>query len=104
MLNASRFAHYIKAMMRDKLGSFMSAQDVERYLQNWLAEYVLLSDFADQDTKARYPLREGRIQVVDVPGKPGSYRAVLLLMPFFQLEELTVSLRLVSQLPAPAGG
>eukprot|EP00210_Caulerpa_lentillifera_P008741 g8337.t1 len=93
MLNASRFAHCIKVMMRDKIGSFMTAQEVEFFLQTWLAEYVLLSDFASQESKAKYPLREGRVQVFDVPGKPGSYRAVLFLRPHFQLEELTVSLR-----------
>ena len=104
MLNASRFAHYIKSMMRDKIGSFMSREEVENFLQNWLADYVLLSDVGSQETKARYPLREGRVYVKDVPGRPGSYKAVMFLRPHFQLEELTVSLRLVAALPAPAAG
>jgi type VI secretion system protein ImpC len=103
MLNASRFAHYIKVMMRDKIGSFMSRADIEMYLQNWLADYVYLSDTGSQEVKARYPLREGRVYVRDVPGKPGSYRAVIFLRPHFQLEDLTVSLRLVANLPQPAG-
>jgi type VI secretion system protein ImpC len=102
ILNCSRFAHYIKSIMRDKIGSFMSKADVELYLQNWLADYVLLSDTASQEAKAKYPLREGRVVVTDVPGKPGSYKAVLFLRPHFQLEELTVSLRLVARLPQPA--
>lgn len=102
ILAASRFAHYIKAIMRDKIGSFMSKGDVSDYLNKWIAGYVLLTDEATQSTKARFPLREARIDVTDVPGKPGSYRATVFLRPHFQLEELTASIRLVANLPAPA--
>lgn len=102
ILNASRFAHYIKAIMRDKIGSFMSRQEVALYLQNWIAQYILLSDFGSNNVKARYPLREARIDVMDVPGKPGAYKAVIFLRPHFQLEELTASLRLVANLPPSA--
>ncbi len=98
LLNASRFAHYIKIMMRDKIGSFMSAGEIQVYLQNWIADYVLLSDDAPQSLKAQYPLREGSINVIDDPENPGAYKAVMLLRPHFQLEELTVSLRLVAKL------
>ncbi len=103
MLNASRFAHYIKSMMRDKIGSFMSQQEVSLYLNAWIAQYVLLSDIAPEAVKASFPLREARIDVSEVPGKPGSYTAVVFLRPFFQLEELKASLRLVATLPPPAG-
>lgn len=102
ILTSSRFAHYIKAIMRDKVGSFMERADVEAFLQNWLADYVLLMDGASQDAKSRLPLREGKVIVHDVPGKPGSYSAVLFLRPHFQLEELTVSMRLVAKLPQSA--
>ena len=102
MLNASRFAHYIKSIMRDKVGSFMSRDEVEGFLQTWLAEYVLLSDIAPQEVKARYPLREGRVYVTEVAGRPGSYKAIIFLRPHFQLEELAVSLRLVANLPQAA--
>ncbi len=98
LLNASRFAHYIKIMIRDKIGSFMTASEVENYLQTWLADYVLLSDNAPQSLKAQYPLREGKVTVIEVPGQPGVYKAVLFLRPHFQLEELTVSIRLVANL------
>lgn len=98
LLNASRFAHYMKILMRDKIGSFITAQDIEIYLQNWIAEYVLLSDVGSQETKAEYPLREAQVTVVEVPGNPGEYKSILLLRPHFQLEELTVSLRLVANL------
>ncbi|HUX78913.1 MAG TPA: type VI secretion system contractile sheath large subunit [Alphaproteobacteria bacterium] len=104
MLNASRFAHYIKAMMRDKIGSFFSRQEVSLFLNSWIAQYVLLSDVAPETVKASFPLREARIDVSDVPGKPGSYTAVVYLRPFFQLEELTASLRLVATLPRPGAG
>lgn len=104
LLAASRFAHYIKAIMRDKIGSFLTRDNVSMYLNNWIARYVLLNDTASQDLKARYPLREARVDVFDVPGKPGSYKATIFLRPHFQLEELTASIRLVAALPPPAAG
>ncbi|MDR0552671.1 MAG: type VI secretion system contractile sheath large subunit [Holosporales bacterium] len=103
ILAASRFAHYIKVIMRDKIGSFLTKENVENYLNTWLAMYILLNDDAPNDIKAKYPLREGRIDVYDVPGKPGSYRSVIYLRPHFQMEELTASIRLVANLPARAG-
>ena len=102
ILASSRFAHYIKVIMRDKIGSFMTRENVQQYLNTWLSNYILLNDDASQNVKASYPLREGRVDVFDVPGKPGSYTAIVFLKPHFQLDELTVSLRLVAELPAPA--
>jgi type VI secretion system protein ImpC len=102
ILASSRFAHYIKAIMRDKLGSFMSKDNVSSFLNSWIAEYVLLQDDAPQSIKASYPLREARIDVTEVAGKPGCYKAVVFLKPHFQLEELTVSIRLVADLPGAA--
>ena len=99
VLNASRFAHYIKVIMRDKVGSFATKDGISDYLNNWISSYVLVDDFASQEMKASYPLRESRIDVTDVPGKPGSYRSVVFLRPHFQLEELTASIRLVAELP-----
>ena len=98
----SRFAHYLKAMMRDKLGSFMSRTDCERFLNQWIQHYVTPDDTASQTVKASHPLREARIDVAEVPGKPGVYRATAFLRPHFQLDELSVGLRLVADLPAPA--
>lgn len=100
VMAASRFAHYIKAIMREKIGSFLTKGNVEEYLNTWIAQYVLLDDSAPQAMKARFPLREARVDVTDVPGKPGSYRATVFLKPHFQLEELTASIRLVAELPA----
>jgi type VI secretion system protein ImpC len=102
ILNASRFAHYIKVMMRDKVGSFATKENVQAYLTSWISGYVLLKDDAGQDLKAQYPLREARIDVSDIPGRPGEYNATIFLRPHFQLEGLTASLRLVAELPAPA--
>ncbi|KXK00796.1 MAG: type VI secretion protein EvpB [Acidobacteria bacterium OLB17] len=100
----SRFAHYLKAMMRDKIGSFMSRTDCERFLNQWINNYVTDDDTASPATKAQYPLREARVDVAEIPGKPGCYRAVAFLRPHFQLDELSVSLRLVADLPQPANG
>ncbi|MBZ5584430.1 MAG: type VI secretion system contractile sheath large subunit [Acidobacteriia bacterium] len=99
----SRFAHFLKTMMRDKVGSFMSRDQCETFLNRWISNYVLLDDMAAQDLKAKFPLREARIEVAEIPGKPGSYNAVAFLRPHFQLEELAVSLRLVAKLPAGKG-
>jgi type VI secretion system protein ImpC len=98
----SRFAHYLKAMMRDKIGSFMSRSNCEDFLNRWIKGYITEDDQASQATKAQYPLREARIDVAEIPGKPGCYRAVAFLRPHFQLDELSVSLRLVADLPPPA--
>jgi type VI secretion system protein ImpC len=100
ILAVSRFAHYMKSIMRDKIGSFMSRADTERFLNQWIMQYVTEDDTASPVTKAQYPLREARVDVSEVPGKPGVYRAVAFLRPHFQLDELTVSLRLVAELPA----
>ena len=98
----SRFAHYLKSMMRDKIGSFMSREEAENFLNRWINNYVLDSDVASQNAKASRPLREARVDVAEIPGKPGAYRAVAFLRPHFQLDELSVSLRLVADLPAAA--
>ena len=97
----ARFAHYLKAIMRDKVGSFMSRKNVEDFLNQWIAQYVLLDDDASQSAKAERPLREAQIIVEDVAGKPGVYKAVMHLRPHFQLDEIDVSLRLVAELPKP---
>ena len=98
----SRFAHYLKAMMRDKVGSFMSRKNAEDFLNRWINNYVTEDDTASASVKAEYPLREARVDVAEIPGKPGCYRAVAFLRPHFQLDELSVSLRLVADLPQPA--
>jgi len=102
VLAASRFAHYIKVIMRDKVGSFQTRGEIETYLNNWIADYVLINDTAPQATKARFPLGQARVDVTEVPGKPGAYQATCFLRPHFQMEELTASIRLVAELPPAA--
>jgi type VI secretion system protein ImpC len=102
ILAVSRFAHYMKSIMRDKIGGFMSRGQCQTFLTQWIMQYVTDDDQASAATKAKFPLREARIEVSEIPGKPGAYRAIAFLRPHFQLDELTVSLRLVAELPAPA--
>jgi len=104
ILTTSRFAHYLKAIVRDKVGSFMSRTECQQFLQTWINQYVVGSDNVGMNIKASHPLREARIDVVEVPGSPGTYRAIAYLRPHFQLEGLGMSLRLVAELPASAGG
>jgi type VI secretion system protein ImpC len=99
MLAVSRFAHYLKSMMRDKIGSFTSRKECEVFLNNWIVNYVTEDDTAAHEIKAKYPLREARIEVVEDKSKPGVFKAIAFLRPHFQLEELSVSLRLVAELP-----
>jgi type VI secretion system protein ImpC len=98
----SRFAHYLKAMMRDKIGGYMSRDEAETFLNRWIMDYVVDSSMAGFEAKAQRPLADARIEVVEIPGKPGAYRAVAFLRPHFQLDELTMSMRLVAELPTGA--
>ena len=102
LMATSRIAHYLKAICRDKVGSFASRGQVEKFLNKWISSYVLDQDDASQEMKAKYPLRAAQIVVSEDKAHPGSYRAVAHLKPHFQLEELNVSLRLVADLPAGA--
>src|ERR1035437_2134229 len=94
-----RFAHYMKVMMRDKIGRYMSRADVQKFLSTWIAEFVLDQDEATQEQKAKRPLRAAEIQVDEDPAKPGVYRTTMFLRPHLQLDELNVSFRLVAELP-----
>ncbi len=102
ILAVSRFAHYMKSIMRDKIGGFMSRGQCQTFLTQWIMQYVTDDDQASAAVKSKFPLREARIEVSEIPGKPGAYRAIAFLRPHFQLDELTVSLRLVADLPQPA--
>jgi type VI secretion system protein ImpC len=98
----SRFAHYLKAMMRDKIGGYTSRAEAEKFLNKWISNYVVSNESAGARIKAEKPLKEARVDVMEIPGKPGAFRAVAFLRPHFQLDELTMSMRLVADLPAPA--
>jgi type VI secretion system protein ImpC len=102
IMATSRFAHYLKVIARDKIGSFMEASDCESWLNRWIMNYVNSNETAGQDMKARYPLREAKVEVREIPGKPGSYNAIAFLRPWLQMEELTTSLRMVARIPQKA--
>ena len=102
LMATSRFAHYLKVMARDKIGSFMEASDCEIWLNRWISNYVNGNENAGQEMKARFPLREARIEVKEIPGAPGSYNAVAHLRPWLQMEELTTSIRMVAKIPQKA--
>ncbi|HCS52497.1 type VI secretion system contractile sheath large subunit [Rubinisphaera sp.] len=99
IMATARFAHYLKVMARDKIGSFMEVTDCEEWLNRWITNYVTADPKPSEDTKARYPLREARVSVQEIPGAPGSYNAVAHLRPWLQMEELTTSLRMVAKIP-----
>ena len=96
ILCASRFAHYLKVLMRDKIGSFATAEEIEKQLERWLAQYCDIGDNASEEKKARYPLREAKVQVSEIPGKPGSYNGKFFLRPQFQLDEMSGSISLTT--------
>jgi type VI secretion system protein ImpC len=104
ILCTSRFAHYLKVMARDKIGAFMERNECEDWLQRWITNYCIATpETASAEQKARRPLRDAKITVREVKGKPGCYEAVAHLRPHFQLDELTVSMRLVAELPESKG-
>ena len=102
IMAASRVAHYLKCIARDKIGSYQTRESMEDFLVNWIADYCT-PDTSSGDLKAKYPLAEAKISVEEVPGAPGSYNAVAWLRPHLQLESLTASLRMVAKLPPKAG-
>jgi type VI secretion system protein ImpC len=95
----SRFAHYLKVMARDKIGSFMEVGECSAWLNSWISNYCVNPSGASDETKAKRPLSEARVEVREVPGKPGWYEAVAHLRPHYQLETLTTSMRLVAEVP-----
>jgi len=100
-----RFAHYLKCIVRDKIGSFREAEDMQRWLQNWIIQYVDGDPtHSTEETKSRKPLSGAEVIVEPVEGNPGYYQSKFFLRPHYQLEGLTVSLRLVSKLPSAKSG
>jgi type VI secretion system protein ImpC len=98
-----RFAHYLKCMVRDKIGTFKERDEMETWLNKWISQFIC-DPKSSEETKARYPLGEAKVEVAEVPGNPGYYTSKFYLRPHYQLEGLTVSLRLTSKLPSAKGG
>jgi len=97
VLCVSRFAHYLKVIARDKVGSFTEAPAFERYLSEWVNQYVTPDDHASAETRARMPLRGALVEVREEPGTAGAYRVIMRLQPHFQLDRLDATLKLVTQ-------
>lgn len=101
MFATCRFAHYLKAIVRDKVGSFKERADMQEWLNKWIKNYVESSpQNASEEDKARKPLAAAEVVVEEVEGNPGYYSSKFFLRPHYQLEGLSVSLRLVSKLPS----
>ncbi|MDO5532387.1 type VI secretion system contractile sheath large subunit [Sutterella sp.] len=98
----SRFAHYLKCIVRDKIGSFKEREDMERWLSDWISGYVTSDPNAPEEVKAKYPLAEAKVTVEAIEGQPGYYSAKFYLRPHYQLEGLTTSLRLTTKVPSGA--
>ncbi len=97
-----RFAHYLKCIVRDKIGSFKECADMQQWLNDWIANYVTSDPNASEEVKAKYPLAEAKVEVEAVEGQPGYYNARFYLRPHYQLEGLTTSLRLTTKVPSGA--
>lgn len=104
LMCVSRFSHYLKVMARNKIGSIMEASECQRWLNDWINNYVVANaDEVGEETKAKCPLRQAEIRVEANPAKPGWYKAVAYLRPHFQLEGLDASMRLVAEIPPKKG-
>ncbi len=100
MLCTGRFAHYLKVICRDKVGGFLTADDCQVYLSNWLNGYTTSTMDLPAETRARYPLREARVEVSELASKPGEYNCVIHLQPHFQLDEVLSAFKLVTAVPS----
>ena len=104
IMATSRFAHYLKVMARDKIGSFMEAAGLRGLAEPLDHELRQRDDKADRRDEGQVPAAEAKVEVTEIPGKPGSYNAVAWLRPWLQFEELTASLRMVASIPKKVGG
>ncbi|MBM3202843.1 type VI secretion system contractile sheath large subunit [Candidatus Woesearchaeota archaeon] len=101
ILCVSRFAHYIKVQMRDKIGTYKTAAEIEQKLQNWLFSYSTANDNLPLELKARYPLRESKVEVREISGRPGNYSCVLHLQPHYRVEQVAATFKLSMKIIEP---
>jgi type VI secretion system protein ImpC len=104
LFSTCRFAHFLKCIVRDKVGSFKERDDMANWLNKWITQYVTTDPNASEEVKAQYPLAAAEVVVDEIEGDPGYYSAKFFLRPHYQLEGLSVSLRLVSKLPSGKKG
>lgn len=100
MLCVSRFAHYVKMLGREKVGSYATPEECEAMLRKWLTSYVNANTRAGPEMMARYPLAAAEVQVNELPGRPGHYGCTIQLQPQFQLDDVAATFRLVTEVPA----
>jgi type VI secretion system protein ImpD len=103
VLCASRFAHYLKVIMRNEVGRLADAPSIERKLESWLSSYTLGNDDADLPLRTRFPLRSAGISVDEIAGKPGTFSCTVRLQPHFQLDDVSTSFHLVAEMAPPSG-
>ncbi len=102
VLCGARIAHYIKVIIRDKVGAFITAEECEDYLRNWLFKYTTGREDLEWEEQARYPLREAAVKVREHPAKPGDFICVIHLRPHYQLDNMVSELELVTELAQSA--
>jgi type VI secretion system ImpC/EvpB family protein len=98
ILCVSRFAHYVKVLARDWVGKYTDADQCQRLLQRWLSEYVNSNEDSSPEMRSRYPLREGRVFVEELPGRPGSYSCEIAIRPHYQLDQIASEFRLTTMI------
>ena len=103
MFCVGRFAHYVKVIGRDRVGSYATPEECQRYLRQWLLEYTNADDDATNEQKAKYPLREADVEVRENPGNPGIFNCTIHLRPHFQLDQVISSFKLVTEVAAQEG-
>lgn len=103
ILCVSRFAHYIKCIARDKIGSGVEREKLEHYLRNWLADYMTPDTDASERIRSEKPLREGQVRVISLPGRPGEYSCIIELAPHYELDDILASMQFRTRLVKPSG-
>ncbi len=101
ILCASRFAHFVKVIGRDRVGSLKSREECEESLRQWLRQYTTASGSGGPEVRAKFPLSEARVEMKEIPGSPGSYYCVLHLCPHYQIEQMRTSLRFTTEIAPP---
>lgn len=104
MLCISRFAHYLKVQARDYIGSMKDEREVENRLIDWVNGYVTQDDLASAEIKAKFPLRDAEVKMRALPDRPGQYLCQMRLWPHYQLDDLSVAVRLVTTLAGAKSG
>lgn len=102
VLCGSRIAHYIKVMIRDKVGTFITAEECEDFLRDWLFKYTTGREDLEWQEQARYPLREAKVNVKEHPAKKGQFMCVIQLRPHYQLDQMVSELELKTELAQSA--